>query len=446
MALNDFKNIENINLNLETTAQLLNSKDLNIFKTSIANVTDFGMSKNDVIEFRVYDIGNNLLEQTGGKNVNYIHKDNLPKYLKSSIDSKTQEKIFEIDVEKLVKEAGYGNGEFKVVFNFLKNYVGNENQKQKVWIHEVSPSRTEIRIQPLITNDETQNKQITRRYNAFMDAAAELRENVANIKNQIDKVELQISDLIDKYFIQKHGQKWLDVVKTDYKFFNDSQYKAFKQKIFTDFKKSVFAQLDGKEFKLGNPNFNQIVSKPLDLDEYLTPTEINAMINSRLLESIEYNMVNVTYKDYPQAVKDIINQKKSLQTLQNLLNTTTISKSNLTQTEKLGKVNKDVKITPNQPVDDDIKDPILIKVDPPVVEPPPTLTPTPEPTAPILSPIINDNSTSIIARAGNIRTAASTDVMGIADDTLVNPTDPFGYTRNATTVVRRDRAEDTYQR
>ena len=45
MALNDFKNIENINLNLDTTAQLLNSKDLNIFKTSISNVTDFGMSK-----------------------------------------------------------------------------------------------------------------------------------------------------------------------------------------------------------------------------------------------------------------------------------------------------------------------------------------------------------------------------------------------------------------
>ena len=105
-----------------------------------------------------------------------------------SIEDK-QEKIFEIDVEKLVKEAGYGNGEFKVVFNFLKNYVGNENQKQKVWIHEVSPSRTEIRIQPLITNDEAQNRQINRRYTSFMDGAAELRENVINIKNQIDKVE-----------------------------------------------------------------------------------------------------------------------------------------------------------------------------------------------------------------------------------------------------------------
>lgn len=372
MAIQDFKNIENINLNLDTTAQLLNSKDLNIFKTSIANVTDFGMSKNDVIEFRVYDISNNLLEQTGGKTVNYIHKDNLPKYLKSSIDTKTQEKIFEIDVEKLVKEAGYGNGEFRVIFNFLKNYVGNENIKQKVWIHEVSPSRTEIRIQPLITNDENQNKQIQRRYTAFMNNAAELRENVNNIKNQIDKIELQISDLIDKYFVEKHGQKWLDVVKADFKFLTDSQYKSFKQKIFTDFKRSIFAQLDGKEFKLGSPNFNQIVTTPLDLDEFLTPTEINAMVNSRLLEAIDYNMVNVAFKDYPQSIKDILKQKKDLQVLQNLLDTTTISKSNLTQRDKLGKVNKDVIITPNAPVDD------IIKVEPQPVEPPVKVLPTPD--------------------------------------------------------------------
>ena len=211
-----------------------------------------------------------------------------------------------------------------------------------------------------------------------MDGAAELRENVINIKNQIDKVELQISDLIDKYFIEKHGQKWLDVVKADYKFLTDSQYKSFKQKIFTDFKKSVFAQLDGKEFKLGNPNFNQIVSAPLDLDEYLTPIEINTLVNSRLLEAIDYNMSNVTYKDYPQAIKDIINQKKDLQVLQNLLDTTTITKSNLTQTQKLGKVNKDVKITPNTPIVEIIDEPILKKIDPPVVEPPIKVIPTPD--------------------------------------------------------------------
>jgi hypothetical protein len=170
----------------------------------------------------------------------------------------------------------------------------------------------------------------------------------------------------------------LDVVKADYKFLTDSQYKSFKQKIFTDFKKSIFAQLDGKEFKLGNPNFNQIVSAPLDLDEYLTPTEINALVNSRLIEAIDYNMSNVTYKEYPQSIKDIINQKKDLQVLQNLLDTTTITKSNLTQTEKLGKINKDVKITPNTPVPPVEVDPILRKVDPPVVEPPIKVIPTPD--------------------------------------------------------------------
>ncbi len=34
MAINDFKNIENINLNLDSTAQLVDSKDLAIFKTA----------------------------------------------------------------------------------------------------------------------------------------------------------------------------------------------------------------------------------------------------------------------------------------------------------------------------------------------------------------------------------------------------------------------------
>ena len=150
MAINDFKNIENINLNLDSTAQLVESKDLKIFKTGAKNIIDFGMSKNDVIEFRVYDISNNLLEQTGGIKVRYIHKDDLSKYLKSDIDAQTQELIYDIDIEKLIREAGYGNGEFKVSFNFLKNYVGNEDKQQRVWIHEISPSRSEIRIMSLL--------------------------------------------------------------------------------------------------------------------------------------------------------------------------------------------------------------------------------------------------------------------------------------------------------
>jgi hypothetical protein len=47
MAIKDFKNIEKINQELESTAQLIKPADLNIFKTTAKRVADFGLSKND---------------------------------------------------------------------------------------------------------------------------------------------------------------------------------------------------------------------------------------------------------------------------------------------------------------------------------------------------------------------------------------------------------------
>ena len=350
MAITDFKNIENINLNLDSTAQLVSSKDLNVFKTSAKNVTDFGMSKNDVIEFRLYDLSNNLLQQTNGVTVKYIHKDELPNYLKSDIDPNTQELIYTIDVEKLINNAGYGNGEFNVVLNFVKNYIGLDDKKQRVWIHEVSPSRTEIRIQPLITTDLVQNNKISSRYNSFMDNALELRENVNTIKNQIDSIQLQISDLIDNYLIKQHGNNWLNVVKRDFKFGNETQYKTFKEKIFTDFKSSLYHQINGNEYRLGNPAFGKQSVSPLDLDEFYNNKEITTLLINRLSDSIDYNMVNINYVDYPQSIKDVLQNKVDNQLLQSLITTTATAKSNLTQTDKLIGLDKEIIVTPNIPV------------------------------------------------------------------------------------------------
>lgn len=353
MAINDFKNIENINLNLDSTAQLVDSKDLTIFKTGAKNITDFGMSKNDVIEFRIYDISNNLLQQTNGINVRYIHKYDLPKYLKSDIDTITQEKIFDIDVEKLVREAGYGNGEFKVSFNFVKNYVGTENKKQRVWIHEVSPSRSEIRVMPLIGDDNYENEKITKRYNAFLEKTSELREVVNIIENAIDSIENNISDLIDNYFISKHGQRWLDVVTRDYQF-NNTSYKGFKQKIFTDFKTSVYYQFSGKYFDINSGGYGSDASVPFDLDEFYTSSEIFGILSNRLSESIEHNASTIAQHPIQQAIKEITQQDTDSQLLQSLLNTNYTAKSNLTQNDKLGKLKKEVIVIDTTPKDDDI--------------------------------------------------------------------------------------------
>ena len=323
MAINDFKNIENINLNLDSTAQLVDSKDLTIFKTGVKNITDFGMSDNDVIEFRVYDISNNLLEQTDGIKVRYIQKNDLPKYLKSDIDRITQEKIFDIDVEKLIRESGYGNGEFKVSFNFLKNYVGTNNKNTpQIWIHEVSPSRTEIRIMPLLSNDVISNQTIINRYNAFADNTGEFVEIINIIKNTIDLIETNISDLIDKYFVSKNGQLWLDKIVSDYKF-NNLKYTTFKQKIYSDFKKLVYTTIDSNLF---------------NKYEFYEKTQIDTLLNNKLAEAIELNAKTIAQYDIPQILKDSTKTKNDSQILQSLLNTNYITKSKLTQNDKLGKV------------------------------------------------------------------------------------------------------------
>ena len=45
----------------------------------------------------------------------------------------------------------------KVNINFVRHKVGTENELEKVWIEEISPSREEIRILPLKTKFENIN-------------------------------------------------------------------------------------------------------------------------------------------------------------------------------------------------------------------------------------------------------------------------------------------------
>ena len=100
------------------------------------------MSKNDVIEFRVYDISNNLLQQTNGINVRYIHKDDLPKYLKSDIDPITQvaEEINiileEIDINLNTNFIlGYDIKESDIVFNMLSIFTETDFNGQHIAIN-----------------------------------------------------------------------------------------------------------------------------------------------------------------------------------------------------------------------------------------------------------------------------------------------------------------------
>ena len=53
-----------------------------------------------------------------------------------------------IDAERLLKEAGYTNGIFKTQITLINKRAGSEKTLDKLWISEISPSRTEIRLFP----------------------------------------------------------------------------------------------------------------------------------------------------------------------------------------------------------------------------------------------------------------------------------------------------------
>ena len=77
------------------------------------------------------------------------------------------------------------------------------------------------------------------------------------------------------------------------------------------------------------------------MDEFYSMDEIMNMLHTRLHESIDYNSKSLAMYDIPQIIKDYTKTKIDSQLLESLINTNYISKSNLTQNNKLANVKKD---------------------------------------------------------------------------------------------------------
>ena len=106
---------------------------------------DFG-SKNDYIEYYIYDAGGNLL------NVNYNYKD-FKSPSTSYINPSGSLPIIEIDPVNDLQNIGYSSGEFKVQYNFFNNKISSP--KAELFLKEISQDRTEIRVgSTVLTNEQ----------------------------------------------------------------------------------------------------------------------------------------------------------------------------------------------------------------------------------------------------------------------------------------------------
>ena len=149
MAIKSFKEI------VDNKGYRISSKDRAIFEQG--NVQSFfGFTDNDFIEFIVYDANDNQLPQgEDGKLVRYItlNTQNINDYILlpegTYFQALSFPKEYFIDVERLLREGGYNNGIFKVQITLLNKRVGFEVPNEKLWVKQISPSRTEIKLLPL---------------------------------------------------------------------------------------------------------------------------------------------------------------------------------------------------------------------------------------------------------------------------------------------------------
>jgi hypothetical protein len=293
MSIKKYTNFESIDTNVSNRGEFLQENDKFIINQNQIQDTDFGDCRYDVMEVSVYDINSNLLPNKNGNNVAYIKTGDIKNYL-YNIKNNAGQKELAIDIEKLLNDLGFTNGILKVNINFVRNKVGSENQSTKVWIQEISPSREEIRILPLVTTDESVNYRTTKEFENINNLSKDFKYYKKNILDTLDSFEYTYLDSITSVMINKFGKDFESILRKD---FGLSNFNAFKKRIFLDFKMSMTYWLTNREYDIAQSNYGkQSVMRFEDCEQYDFQLLLNDM--QRILrDSIEYNTKTLKRRD-----------------------------------------------------------------------------------------------------------------------------------------------------
>ncbi len=286
MSIRKYTNFDSINSNSTNEGQFLVAEDLFIVTKNQTEEAEFGECKYDVMEVSVYDINNILLPQKSGKNVAYIKKNNIGSYM-YSLTNTLGKKELAINIEKLLNDLGFTNGILKVNINFVRSRIGSENELERVWIHEISPSRAELRIIPLKTNSPEINATNTKQFLNLNNLNRDFKYYKKNILDGLDSFERTSLQSIDDALTAKFGNDFQSVLKKD---FGLSNFNAFKTKIFTDFRDSVNYWLNNKNYDIAQSTFGSPSEKRFDDCEQYDFNYLLNEIKNILNNSISFNI------------------------------------------------------------------------------------------------------------------------------------------------------------
>jgi hypothetical protein len=348
MALSNFKDI------ITNKAYLINSKDREIFEKGDYQ-SFFGLSKSDAIEFIMYDVNNNQLPQKSADNklVRYVPltTDNIKDYFLIASNTVLQKNKlpaeYFIDAERLIKEAGYNNGIFKTQITLVNHRAGSNKPYDKLWIQEISPSRKEIRLQPLAKGVEA-NAELKKRYDIFV-YDNNFREDTQPF---IDSVLAKIKpEDISTVIINKYTSTWFTRMKTEYTL---SNFSTFVTNTHAKFLEACKFEFSNKESNVTSPNYGKLKTTEPSLDlSKKTILDICTRILIQILDSTMLkpkvnSTLNATEAFSPSAdpVSKVLQRAKSdtfIDTTSPVVELATLSKS----------TTKEVTITTTTPTGDD---------------------------------------------------------------------------------------------
>ena len=240
MAIKGFKQV------VEKKGYRLDDKDRKIFEKEIKRGY-FGFDVGDIIEFVIYDSSDNQLpqESVNGHKVRYINytDENIKEYFDKVPENKFNKKSnnakeYYIDTEKLIKEGGYSNGVFKTQITLLNRRLGSEPRLfDKAWIHEISPSRTEVRVLPVVEDGTNiPNSDLQARYDTFVNCGtftADVLIFIDEFINQFDVAEV-IKNMLMKKGTISEGQNYIKLIEKEFKLVNFEVYLTQAKKLFQE--------------------------------------------------------------------------------------------------------------------------------------------------------------------------------------------------------------------
>lgn len=303
--------IQTIKEVINNKGYLIDSKDRQIFENGDLR-SFFGLSTNDAIEFIIYDVNNNQLPQSDGKLVRYIplSTENIRDYLlipDGTIFQRYQlPKEYFVDVERLLREAGYDNGIFKTQITLVNKRIGSDYVTDKLWISEISPSRTEVRLFPLKKNQRPEILQnLQERFDLFKRDGQFREDTITEAFAYVEKINPSI---IGTYLKAKYGNVWFSTLVDGYKI---SDFDKFITEIHSKFLEGCVYEFTNRISNINDINYgkpkNEQVSISLDVVTIKSKIQriLVTVLKKYLLQNDNLKLKSFVLNDINENVDDV---------------------------------------------------------------------------------------------------------------------------------------------